>query len=294
MHPSTRRLWPLLLTVVSLAACAGAGPSPSPTPEPTPPEEAQVLLRVTQVQALPPRTTFAWTPTIVITLDGRVLVGGAVPAVYPGPLLGPIVERQLSPAGWAAIVNEARRAGLLTGARDFTGGGIPPGGVTARLQITADGKVFDLIGDPSRIMMCITTPCDPAPGSPEAFGGFLVRLVDLGSWLAGQLGPERAHVPAGFAILVGAAPAEEPGLSGPPAAWPLAAGLAAFGAPLADGSGDRCGTVVGPDAATLWPHLQAATSITRWSDPADGSLHGLLVHPLLPGDGDPCEGLVAR
>lgn len=292
MHASARRLGLLLLGVGSLAACAGVGPSPSPSPEPTPPAGAQVLLRVTQLQALPPRTTFASPPTVVITLDGRVLVGGAVPAIYPGPLLAPIIERQLSPAGWAAIVNEARRAGLLTGARDFTGGAVPPGGVTARLQITADGRVFDLVGDPSRVMMCITTPCDPAPGSPEAFGGFLVRLADLASWLGGQLGPERAHVPAGFAILVGPPPAEEPGLGGPPVAWPLAAGLGSFGRPLSDGSGDRCGTVVGTDAATLWPQLQAATSISRWSDPVDGSLHGLVVRPLLPGDGDPCEGLV--
>lgn len=286
----------LLIAVetVTLAACAGAGPTPSPSPSPGETPESGVLLRVTEFQALPPAVTFARTPSIVITLDGRVLVGGAVPAIYPGPLLAPTIERQLSPAGWQAIVAEARRAGLLSGARDFTDGGVPPGGVTARLQIAADGQVHELVGDPSRVMMCITAPCDPPPGSPEAFAGFLVRLADLGSWLPGALGPERVHVPAGFAVIVGQPPAEEPGLSGPAVAWPLAAGFAALGDPLADGSGGRCGAVIGADAAAVWPALQNATTLTRWSDPVDGSLHGLVVRPILPGDeGDPCAGLVA-
>jgi hypothetical protein len=284
----------IAVAVVTLAACSGAGPSPSPPPSPGATPESGVLLRVTQLQALPPAATFPWTPSIVITLDGRVLVGGAVPAIYPGPILAPIIERQLSPAGWGAIVAEARRAGLLSGAGDFTSGEVPPGGVTARLQLAVDGRDHDLVGDPSRVMMCITAPCDPAPGSPEAFAGFLVRLSDLASWLPGALGPERVHVPAGFAVLVGQPPTEEPGLSGPLVAWPLAAGFAGLGKPLADGSGGRCGTLAGADAAALWPALQAATQLTRWSDPVDGSLHGIVVRPILPGDeGDLCAGLVA-
>lgn len=286
-----RALLALALATATLVACSGAGPSPSPSPEPTP--ESGVLLRVTRFQALPPAATFSWTPSIVVTLDGRVLVGGAVPAIYPGPILAPIVERQLSPAGWGAIVAEARQAGLLSGARDFTDGGVPPGGVTARLQIAADGRVHDLIGDPSRVMMCITAPCDPPPGTPEAFAGFLVRLADLASWLPGALGPERQYVPVGFAMLIGQPPAEEPGLSGPPVAWPLAAGFAELGKPLTDGSGGRCATVTGADAAAVWPALRAATTLTRWVDPVDGTLHGLVVRPVLPGDDDACAGLAA-
>lgn len=283
----------LAVATMTLAACSGAAPSPSPSPSEGDTPESGVLLRVTQLQALPPAATFGWMPSIVITLDGRVLVGGAVPAIYPGPLLAPIIERQLSPAGWGAIVAEARRAGLLSGARDFTGGGVPPGGVTARIQITADGRVHDLVGDPSRVMVCITAPCDPPPGSPEAFGGFLVRLADLASWLPGALGPERRYAPAGFGILVGQPPAEEPGLSGPPIAWPIEAGFAALGKPLADGSGGRCGSITGSDAIAVWSALQAATTLTRWADPVDGSLHGLVVRPLLPGDDDVCGGLTA-
>lgn len=278
------------LAVALLAGCAGA--SPSPSPEPTPPPDAQVRLRVTMVQALPPPATFSWLPSVVITLDGRVLSGGAVPAIFPGPLVMPVVERRITPDGWATIVAAARAAGLLGAVRDFTGGMLAPGSAAARLEIVADGRVYDLMGDPNRVMVCIQAPCNPQPGTPEAFGGFVSRLSDLGSWLGADLAQEGLHVPAGYALLVGAPPADDLGLVQPPIAWPLAGGLAAFGKPLADGSGGRCGTVAGDDLAALRPALNAANQLTKWRDPADGSFHGLLVQPLLPGDGDPCEGLV--
>lgn len=292
MHAVARRVL-IPIAALLVAACSGAGPSTSPPPGSADPTGAPFLLRLTQVQALPPQETFAWNPSIVITHDGLVLAGAPVPAIYPGPLVAPIIEQQLTAVGWAAIVAEARTAGLLGGARDFTDGGVPPGGVTARLQLAADGRMYDLVGDPGRVMMCITAPCVPPPGTPEAFAGFLVRLGDLGSWLRGELGPTRTHVPSAFGILVGAPPAREAGLGGGPLEWPLGAGFAGFGRPLRDGSGARCGTVSGADAAAVWPKLQAATQITPWSDPVDGSLHGLTVRPLLPGDEDPCAGLVA-
>jgi hypothetical protein len=286
---SPRAIVALPLAAAMLAACGGA--TPSPTPEPTPPADARVLLRVTQVQALPPPATFGWLPSVVITLDGRVLTAGAVPAIFPGPLVNPIVERRITPAGWARIVAAARAAGLLGGVRDFTGGLMPPGSVASRLEIVADGRVYDLTGDPSRVMVCITAPCTPEPGTPEAFGGFVNTLGDLGSWLGGDLGPDGAHVPAGFAIIAGPPP-DQQGMDQPPIAWPLAGGFGAFGKPLADGSGSRCGTVSGDALAALRPALGAATQLTSWRDPVDGSFHGLVVRPLLPGDHDPCEGLV--
>jgi hypothetical protein len=244
-------------------------------------------------QALPPNATFSWLPSILITLDGRVLTAGPVPAIFPGPLVSPMLERSITQAGWAKVVAAARAAGLLRGAKDFTGGGVAPGGMTARVELVADGQLFDLVGDPSRIMVCITTPCDPEPGSPEAFGGFVSRLSDLVSMVgAADLGPERGYVPTGYAIIVGPPPASDPNLPQQPLDWPLAAGFAAFGKALADGSGSRCGSLTGDDAAAVGGQLRAANQLTPWRDPTDGSLHGLQVRPLLPGDDDPCAGLV--
>jgi hypothetical protein len=281
----------LLLAALLVAGCTGGSASPSPDPEPTPPAEALVRLRLSQVQALPPAARFGWMPSIVISLDGRVLTGGAVAAIFPGPLVSPVVERRITDNGWNTVVRLAREAGLLGGVRDFTGGAMPPGSVATRLEIVADGRVHDLVGDANRVMVCVTTPCNPPAGSPEAFGGFVSRLHDLGSALGTDLGAEAMHAPSGYAILVGPPP-DDQGLAQPPIAWPFEAGFAGFGKPLRDGSGGRCGTVTGQEATELRPALTAATAITRWRDAADGTFHGLTVRPLLPGDGDPCEGLV--
>jgi hypothetical protein len=283
--PSSLRLLALPLAGVMLAACAGT----APTSEPTPPAEAKALLRVSMQQAIPPPNTFGWMPSVVVTLDGLVLSGGAVPAIFPGPLVSPVVQRQLTPTGWSKLVTAARALGLLSGARDFTGGAAP-GSMTARLELAADGRVYDLIGDPNRVMVCITAPCDPQPGSPEAFGGFLTRLTDL-TWLGADVGPEQMYVPAGYGLLVGEPPAEAQDLAQQAIDWPLPGGFAAFGKALSDGSGGRCGTVTGADADSLRPALNAANQLTKWRDPTHGTFHGLIVRPLLPGDGDPCEGL---
>lgn len=282
----------LFLVAVLLAACGAAAPSPSPSPQPDPPAEAKVRLRVTTVQALPPNATFNWLPQVLITLDGRVLAGGAVPAIFPGPLVLPITERQITAGGWARLVEAARAAGLLGLNRDFTGGQLPPGSQATRVELVADGRVYDLTGDASRQIVCIQAPCIAPPGTPEAFAGFVNQPYDLPTMVGAEnLGPEQLHLPAGYAVIVGAAP-DDQGLPQPAIAWPLAAGFAAFGKPLLDGSGGRCGTVTGADVGLVRPAFTAANQITPWRDSADNSLHGLIVRPLLPGDGDPCEGLV--
>ena len=293
MPASRLRFLVVPLAAALLAACSGAAPSPSPQPDDSTPPDAAVRLRVTAVQALPPPATFNWMPWVVITLDGRVLTGGAVPAIYPGPLVNPVVERQITGNGWAKIVEAARSAGLLGLNRDFTGGQMPPGSQVTRLELVADGQLYNLIGDATRQMVCVQAPCGPGPGPPEAVGGFVNSLSDLTSLVgAAALGPEPKHNPAGYAVLVGDPPAQEPGLAQQAIEWPLAGGFAAFGKPLGDGSGGRCGLVQGADLALVRAAFAAANQLTRWRDATSGSFHGLTVRPLLPGDADPCEGLV--
>ena len=292
MRTSSIRLITLGLAATLLAACGGAVASPSPSPRQEPPADAKVRLRVTAVQALPPNATFNWMPQVLITLDGRIIAGGAIPAIFPGPLVGPLFERQITPDGWARIVDVARAAGLLGLNRDFTGGQMPPGSQATRLELVADGLVYDLVGDASRLMVCVQAPCNAQPGTPEAFAGFVNQLYDLTTLVgAANLGPEVPHNPAGYAVLVGGPP-DDQGLNQPVINWPLPAGFAAFGKPLQDGTGGRCGSITGADVGLVRPAFTNATQITPWRDPVDDSIHGLVVKPLLPGDGDPCEGLV--
>lgn len=288
-HRLRSLILPLAASAV-MAACGAGGPSPSPSPEPVP-DDAAIRLRITTVQALPPPATFSWMPQVLVTLDGKVLTAGAMPAIFPGPLVAPVIERQLTQQGWARIVAAAREAGLLGLNGDFTGGQMPPGAQVTRLELLADGRMFQLQGDASRVMQCVAPPCNPPPGTPEAFAGFVSRFYDLTTWLGADAGPEQVHAPGGYAILVTTAP-DDQGMNQAPIAWPLDGGFATFGKAVTNGAAERCGTVSGADVAMLRPALEAATAITRWRDPADGTFHGLIVRPLLPGDGDPCEGLV--
>jgi hypothetical protein len=278
------------LLMALVAACGGASSSPSPQPEP--PVGAAVRLRLTTVQALPPSATFSLLPQVAITLDGRVLTGGAVPAVFPGPLVMPIVERPLSAAGWSRLVEAARAAGLLGPNRDFTGGRMPPGSQVTRLELVADGILHDLTGDASRQIACVQAPCIAPPGTPEAYAGFVNSLYDLTPIVGAEnLGREQPHAPAGYAVLVGPKP-DDQDLPQPVVEWPLPGGFSTFGRALQDGTGGRCGTITDVEVGLVRAAFGAATQLTPWRDPVDGSLHGLMVRPLLPGDGNPCEGLV--
>lgn len=277
------------------AACVGSGApttplqpsSPDPGGSPTP-ATAGYWLRMTTWQAVPPLDLFAVGPLLVITGDGVAVTPGAVPAIYPGPLLPNLVGRTISESGRAAIVAAANDLGLLGASTDFSEDGGLLGGATGRIEITVDGRLITLTGRPDAHLECITTPCDPAPGSPEAFGALWTRLLDLPSWLPAQLGPEGPYVPRAYALLVTPASDPDPSLPQSPAAWPLTTPLATFGRPVANGTA-RCGTVAGADAELLRPALEAANQLTPWmQDPGAGDAFGLVVRPLTPGE-DACR-----
>lgn len=243
---------------------------------------------MTTWQAIPPLSLFGNQPLLVITGDGIAVTPGPLRASYPGPLLPSLVGRSISEAGEAAIVQEARDLGLTGGPGDFTGDGGMLGGVSGRIELTVDGRRITITGRPDARMECITTPCDPAPGSPEAFGTLWAKLLDLPTWLPDQLGPEMPYVAPAYALLVGPAPEADPSLPQSPADWPLTTPLATFGGPVANGTA-RCGTVSGDEAEALRPALAAANQLTPWvQDPGEGDVFGLLVRPLTPGE-DACR-----
>jgi len=273
------------LAAAILAACGGSPPTPAP--QPTPPDDAAFLLRLETEQAIPPLARFGETPPFVVTLDGRVLTGGAVPAIFPGPLVGPIVQRQLTAAGWTRIVEGARASGLLTDGPPI--GDIAPGATVLLLRIVADGRLHTVTGS-NRAAACLSEPCQGPPGTLAAFQGFVGRLFDL-TWLDDQIGPESPYLPEAYGVVIGPVPDDE-GLAQPSIDWPFEDGFEAFGEPLADGSGFRCGTVTGGDVEAFRTLLDQATQITLWRDPLDGALQGLTVRPVLPGDEDACAGLV--
>lgn len=291
----------LALALVGLvaAACGSGGasspPSTSPLASPSPDSGAGFRLRATTVQALPPLSIFAWTPLLVITDDLVAIQSGPMIELYPGPLVTPLVGSQLTGDAWDVLVDEARTAGLLGGASDFTGGTMAMGAPAGNLELIVDGRTFDLTGDPSRLVRCGEQRCIPDPGTPEAFAALWSSLTDLPRRLGGAVPLE--WTPGSFALLVGPPRAEDPQLSQPILPWPLDGPSSEFGDPVTSDPTLRCGVVTGDEAVSLAIALRSANQLTRWRDPlapdVPEALLGLTVRPLLPGDDDPCAPLVA-
>lgn len=275
---------------VLVAACGGAGaPSPSPSPSPEPPGES-VRLRLTSTQAIPPVDRFGWGSHVVITADGVVVLPGAVPAIYPGPLVTPLFGRALSDVGWSEIVKLAGTLGILVDGGTFTGQAPAPGAMLGQVEMLVDGRTITFSGDPSAQIMCITTPCDPPPGTEAAFGEFWRRVSDLASWMPAELGPEGPYLPTGYALLIGPPAVPEAGIVPQLMDWPLEVPLASAGVAVAGGA-FRCVEILGPDAATLAPALGAANQLTQWvQDPDTSAAFGLRVMPLV-ADERPCAEL---
>jgi hypothetical protein len=293
---SARSLILPALAAVMIAACGGSTPSPAPSASLVPDEPTPVVptaspadqdtshwMRLSTWQAIPPQNLFGVTDTAVIDGDGVLVLPGAVLAIFPGPLVAPLFGRQVSDEGKAQILAWAEELGLLSGATDFTGGSSMPGAMTGRIELTVGDERLTLTGIPSDGM---AIP-DPQPGSPEAFTELWRRLADLPGNLNTELGPESPYTPAGYAVLVGAAPAPEPGMAGEVMVWPLDTPVNEFGTAVLSETG-RCGLAVGEDGVAMGEALAKANQLTQWTaTPETSATFGLTVRPIVWGE-DPC------
>ena len=277
-----RRLAFVVAVVLLAAACSSGSGSPAPSDDAAP-----YALRATPHQAIPPESRFAWLPYALITADGVSVTQGAVPAIFPGPLVPPLFGAQLSETGYDLIVERARSLGLLDGTGDFRPPNPLPGGLTGVIELTVDGTIRELNGDPNANIECITTPCEAAPGTPEAFGSFWRELGDLRSMVGEELGTETEYHPEGYALLIGVTPQDEAGIESQVVEWVLDTPLAEIGEPVGSDPLPTCGTVRGEDAATLEAAFSRANQLTMWVDDSVGEPVSIAVRPLLPGD-DPC------
>ena len=152
--------------------------APSPAPD-----GSTYWLRMTTWQAIPPQNLFSFTPAAVITGDGTYLVPeAAVRAIFPGPLVMPLVARQVSEGGRETIIGWARELGLLAGKTDFVGDVGLAGGLTGRIELTVEGTLVTLTGVPEVDGVL-------EPGSPAAFAELWRRVVSLPENLASGAGP---------------------------------------------------------------------------------------------------------
>jgi hypothetical protein len=285
----------IALLIGTLVGACSTAPGPSPTSAPptgVPPTSqptqaaVQLLLRVTSEGGfIGPSANLASVPTVSVYADGRILTPGPVDAIYPGPLLPPVVIKDVGPAGAQAIVAAIRAAGLD---KAGAGGGVGnPDAPTTVFTVTVDSATitsrFHLGGGPGG-------PGLPGAASPDpsvaAAGDLLNRLTDPSETWGATNPVTSTLVPTAYRIFVApGAPVGDLPSGQPVAAWPLATRLDQFGAtavPDRGITGLRQGAVFGADATTLGPVLAAANALTAFS--SGGNLYTLSVRPLLPDE----------
>ncbi|MGK2850388.1 MAG: hypothetical protein ACSLFN_05705 [Candidatus Limnocylindrales bacterium] len=278
-----RRLSTVTLAVLLLAGCASPSASSSPSPAP-----AGFSLRAWVTQAIEPVSAFSTGGPSVAIVGDRVIVHGPIDAMFPGPILPNLQQRPISQAGIDAIVAAAKAAGLLDGPIDLVGEPLP-GAQVGHVRFVIDGVEREVVGRTDSQIVCITTPCEAPPGTPEAFGGFWSLLSNLDAWIAGELGAQAAYDPERLAILL-----TEPRLDAtlPPVSkpWPLEEPMATFGVVFATPLGTppvRCGVVEGDALAAVLLAFRDGNALTRWTSPG-GDQRGVVVRALLAGEPDPC------
>jgi hypothetical protein len=282
-----------LALALLIAACSSGGsptptssaPGPSPAATPTPGPTAAGLSIVLEVTSeggfINPVSSLAALPTVVVYSDGRILTQGPPPADMPDALLPRVSVRDVGLDGVAAIQGEIAAAGLD---RPQTGDpGVAADSGTSVFKISSEGAV---------VTTRFAANGPGGPGGPEIPGGgdnpertaafaLLDRLLDPGETWGAASAPETVYAPLGYRIF--AAPGAPAGDASSTVAWPLAGDLAAFGSPAIPDlgvAGLRSGVVLGADAATLGPALDAATAETSFT--SGSASYTLYARPLLP------------
>jgi hypothetical protein len=302
MSITTRRLVaPSLLIALSvvLAACASApsptnppsilpstapsvAPSVAPSASPSAVPVALLLRVTTEGGFIGPAATIASEPSVTVYADGRIFTPSPIDAIYPSGFSLTYSERDLGPAGAAAIITAIKAAGLD---KPQTGGD----GVVADTGTTVFAVTIDGVTTTSRFAGGSGGPGRPGGSSdPEAAAAndLLARLVDESDgW--GDTSPTQAvYTPTAIRIFAApGGPTPDVQVSQSPLAWPLADGLDQFGAPAVPDrgiSGLRSGIVFGADLPAVVSFLEKANTLTPVT--SGGKAWTIWVRPLLPDE----------
>lgn len=267
---------PAALLAVS---CGNAeGPSdttPSSTVAPTtlPPVDGiehpigpeEVVLRLSwEGGFVAPETLFMRLPRVLVAGDGAVYFQGAQPAIYPGPLLPPVLVGRITEEALQTLLVAARDGDMfrtITYAQPDSGIADAP---NTLLVIHANGATYT---HDAYALGIGGTETDP---DRIAFQKFVELLEPLAAGVPDSVAfaAQRYAIRASAADQVPAPDDIEPN----EVAWPAGAGVRLAAA-------NDCAVVDAADIGTLF---NEATQITRFVDA--GVKYVLAVRPLLPGD----------
>jgi len=303
------RLTIALLVTLPIASCAlapggspGGSIAPSPIPSPSPvvtpapvdfrydtSPDALILRISTSGGLVPSDFFFTEMPEFNLYGDGRVIVLGPVPAIYPGPELPNLIEFTLDSRQLHDLLVEADAAGVLGPDATYPVDGIADAPMTVFTSHVNGDHVVSAYA--LGIGMDNPTGIDPAIGEARRkladFAAAAQRLQSDPPAPAPAQGP---YQPSAVRLLVDRFQAVPDGPDTsvrPTVAWPLErVPLATFGAAYARGG--RCGVLEGGDATTFLAAARTATPLAVWRDRA--ASYVVRVRPLLPDEAG-CPGL---
>lgn len=311
----------VVLLVLALAACAASGGSPPASAEPSteespgassspPPPSAgsggdidhptgsEAVIAITQTGGmLPVHMQATMPPIFALSGDGLVVVQGMQTLEFPGPMLPPLQQRQLTEEGVQTILASLEETGLFAGDLELRGMQnmftdssdtvftVNAGGRTSVVSVYAIGQLLP--------------DMPPPPGVDEAeleayavLSTLYDRLLTLDTWMPADAWATDSWVPYEPEAMrlyvrdVTDQPAED--LQGQEREWPTDDDPAAFGEELpAFGDGTRCAAVEGEDAALWFTELSNANENTIWT--SGDRRYAIDARPLMPHEEVTCE-----
>jgi hypothetical protein len=221
---------------------------------------------------VPVEFVFVNQPTLLVSGDGRAFVPGAVPAIYPGPLVAPMGVRSISEAGIQTLLGLAQQAGLLAPPPDYAAElNIADAPDTVVTITTADGTWEHR----AYALMMGDGPQEATPAR-QALADFVRAATDLSTTVGeAELGAERLFEPTEYRLRATAT--DEGKLGGLDPAptfvdWPASTGF-----DLATAA--ECARI---SAAAVGSLFAEATQLTYFRQ--GGATYGLAVAAVLPGD----------
>lgn len=311
-----RRAFGTLGVLLIMSACATTGGSPDASssqsgvpsvPPPSPgdggidhPEGDEAVLVVSsQGGFVPVEFTATAMPSFVMLGDGRVIVQGAVPAIFPGPALPALQQRTLTPEGIQTVLEAVEETGLFTTDLELRG--------AAAMVADASDTVFQLNADGREVTIVVYAlgliglDMEPPPGMSSAeveahrllsaLNDALMTIdtsVSADQWEADGWRPYDAEALRLYVRDATGEPIDE-GIGEDVRDWPLPdEDPATIGEEvLLFANGTRCAALDGEAAATWWADLAEASQVTRWT--TDGTDRwSVLVRPLLPYEDVAC------
>jgi len=284
-----RRLLSLLVLSVLLAGCNAAGSSGNPSGSAgqsaaskyaVATGSSSLILRVSSGGGfVAPGSLLTSLPEFALYGDGRVIVPGAVDAIYPAPLLPNLRQFKLTPAEIQRLLAAADADGLLGPDVDYPQANVMDAGTTTFTTVV-DGKTHTISAN-------ALTEAGSGSDSPDAAArtkllDFQSKIQDLGGFLGRTLGNGDAYQPTAIRVYVGPEPANDPAVTSPKTvAWPLAVDPLTGGKPTGF-EGESCVLVSGSDTAKFLAAAETATSSSTWT--ASSGRFGVSVRPLYPNE----------